>query len=167
MRRRGLAVLIGASLGVLAPAQASAAPSITLEPRCDVVDGRQVYSVDGHATGFRPGEVVAFTATTGGFAELGAGSLYYTVPAEGEFGFGGVGLYTPLGFTTVVAYSDANRNGLLDKGETVYATATIDNPCGPPTRRETCKNDGWRSYPSFRNQGQCIAFVERGEKPGG
>jgi hypothetical protein len=28
-----------------------------------------------------------------------------------------------------------------------------------PTSKEQCKNGGWRNFPQFRNQGQCIAFV--------
>jgi hypothetical protein len=28
-----------------------------------------------------------------------------------------------------------------------------------PTSKEQCKNGGWRNFPQFKNQGQCIAFV--------
>jgi hypothetical protein len=35
-----------------------------------------------------------------------------------------------------------------------------------PTSKDQCKNGGWRNFGStFRNQGQCVAFVERGPKP--
>jgi hypothetical protein len=35
-----------------------------------------------------------------------------------------------------------------------------------PTSRQQCKDQGWRNYgDTFRNQGQCVAFVERGPKP--
>ena len=33
-----------------------------------------------------------------------------------------------------------------------------------PTSKEQCKNGGWRNFPEFKNQGQCVAFVERGPK---
>ena len=33
-----------------------------------------------------------------------------------------------------------------------------------PTDKDQCKNGGWRNYPGFKNQGQCIAFVQRGPK---
>jgi hypothetical protein len=33
-----------------------------------------------------------------------------------------------------------------------------------PTSKEQCKKGGWASF-GFRNQGQCVAFVERGPKP--
>ena len=31
-----------------------------------------------------------------------------------------------------------------------------------PTSKEQCKNGGWRNFPQFKNQGQCIAFVNHG-----
>jgi hypothetical protein len=35
-----------------------------------------------------------------------------------------------------------------------------------PTSKDQCKNGGWRNFAdAFKNQGQCVAFVERGPKP--
>jgi hypothetical protein len=34
-----------------------------------------------------------------------------------------------------------------------------------PASKEQCKNGLWRDFPEFKNQGQCIAFVERGRGP--
>ncbi len=31
-----------------------------------------------------------------------------------------------------------------------------------PTSKDQCKNGGWRNYPQFKNQGQCVAFVNHG-----
>ena len=31
-----------------------------------------------------------------------------------------------------------------------------------PTSKEQCKNDGWRNFPQFKNEGQCITFVNHG-----
>jgi hypothetical protein len=31
-----------------------------------------------------------------------------------------------------------------------------------PTSKEQCKNGGWRDFPQFKNQGECIAFVTHG-----
>jgi hypothetical protein len=31
-----------------------------------------------------------------------------------------------------------------------------------PTSKEQCKKGGWRDFPQFKNQGQCIAFVRHG-----
>jgi 6-phosphogluconolactonase len=32
-------------------------------------------------------------------------------------------------------------------------------PPGVPTSKDQCKNGGWRNFPQFKNQGQCIAFL--------
>jgi hypothetical protein len=43
--------------------------------------------------------------------------------------------------------------------------SVVDAPSAP-TAKDQCKNDGWRNYgTAFKNQGQCVAFVERGPKP--
>ena len=34
--------------------------------------------------------------------------------------------------------------------------------CSQPALEEDCKNGGWRNFPQFKNQGQCIAFVNHG-----
>jgi hypothetical protein len=31
-----------------------------------------------------------------------------------------------------------------------------------PTSKDQCKNGGWRNYPGFKNQGDCISFVATG-----
>jgi hypothetical protein len=31
-----------------------------------------------------------------------------------------------------------------------------------PASKDQCKNAGWRNFPQFKNQGQCIAFVNHG-----
>jgi hypothetical protein len=38
----------------------------------------------------------------------------------------------------------------------------VDSP-PPPTSKDQCKNGGYKQY-GFKNQGQCVAFVERGPK---
>jgi len=37
---------------------------------------------------------------------------------------------------------------------------------GPPTSKDQCKNDGWRSFnnPAFKNQGDCVSYVATGGK---
>ena len=38
-----------------------------------------------------------------------------------------------------------------------------------PTSKDQCKNGGWRTFPGFKNQGDCVSFVATGGKnpPGG
>ena len=42
--------------------------------------------------------------------------------------------------------------------------AVVQQPRAPISK-EQCKRGGWRTFPQFRNQGQCVAFVQRGPKP--
>ena len=41
-------------------------------------------------------------------------------------------------------------------------------PVRLPTTKDQCKRGGWRQFPQFRNQGDCVAFVAtRGRNPPG
>jgi DNA-binding beta-propeller fold protein YncE len=35
------------------------------------------------------------------------------------------------------------------------------SPPRVPMRKEQCKRDGWRTFPQYRNEGQCVSFVQR------
>ncbi len=37
---------------------------------------------------------------------------------------------------------------------------------GPPTNKDQCKKDGWRTFnnPTFKNQGDCVSYLEKHEK---
>jgi hypothetical protein len=48
---------------------------------------------------------------------------------------------------------------LLDVEE---GDVTVTDAPALPTSRSECLNGGWRAFPGFKNQGQCIAFVTRG-----
>jgi len=39
---------------------------------------------------------------------------------------------------------------------------TVHDAVPRPTSKSQCKNGGWRTFPGFKNQGECVAFVERG-----
>ncbi len=45
-------------------------------------------------------------------------------------------------------------NAALTDGRAVVFDAPV-----LPTFKSQCKNGGWRNYPQFKNQGQCVAFV--------
>ena len=54
-------------------------------------------------------------------------------------------------------------NGYLVDGVSLSSGPVL---VGPPTNKDQCKKDGWKTFnnPTFRNQGQCVSFVERHEK---
>ena len=49
--------------------------------------------------------------------------------------------------------------GFLADGDIVVQDAPL-----LPTSKEQCGHGGWRGFPGLRNQGQCVAFVVRGQK---
>jgi len=54
-----------------------------------------------------------------------------------------------------------SESGTINTGDVVV----IDAP-SLPTSKDQCKNGGWRNFPGFKNQGDCVNFVEtRGKNP--
>jgi hypothetical protein len=53
---------------------------------------------------------------------------------------------------------------------TVNGTSEVPAPVvsGPPTSKSACKHGGWKSFtnPSFKNQGQCVSYVNHHTKHG-
>jgi hypothetical protein len=49
-------------------------------------------------------------------------------------------------------------------GGTVDAFAARISQLGRPTSKDQCKNDGWRNFPQFKNQGDCVSYVASGGK---
>jgi hypothetical protein len=82
--------------------------------------------------------VTAFNATRGDFFSLGGS----TGAAEGSLG-------------DAFIYGNSERAG----------TQQLIVTCLPENKEE-CNNGGWRDFgDAFKNQGQCVAFVQRGPKP--
>jgi hypothetical protein len=76
---------------------------------------------------------------------------------------------------------DNGGNGLDTMSALPFTRAPTDcSPIGPgsaltdgravvvdapplPTSKEQCKNSGWRNFPQFKNQGDCVSFVNNGK----
>ena len=59
----------------------------------------------------------------------------------------------------------------MDAAKSVTATFTLDEelPTGDtPSNKDECKNSGWKTFtdPSFKNQGQCVSYVQANEHAG-
>ncbi len=65
-------------------------------------------------------------------------------------------------FPTSAAAFDRTSSG-RDAFVVMIASPPVSNT---PTDKDQCKNDGWRQFtdPAFRNQGQCVSYVERRRK---
>ena len=46
--------------------------------------------------------------------------------------------------------------------DVVAGDVTVTDARALPRTKDDCKNGGWRNYPQFNNQGQCIACVNHG-----
>ena len=44
--------------------------------------------------------------------------------------------------------------------DVVEGDATITDAPALPTSKSQCKNGGWRTFPQFTNEGQCIKSVQ-------
>jgi hypothetical protein len=73
-----------------------------------------------------------------------------------------VGYTDSADFPTTAAAFDPSFNGGFDSWVAKFAGA------GPalPTSRDECKNDGWKTFGIFNNQGDCVRFVStKGKNP--
>lgn len=95
-----------------------------------------------------------------------------TSPLDVE-GHGAVELAANNGvFAYVTNSNSGNVSVIATSTNTVAATVTVgDGPAGvaitpgtrpSPTSKRQCKNGGWEAF-GFKNQGQCVRFVETGK----
>jgi hypothetical protein len=56
--------------------------------------------------------------------------------------------------------TDCTVPGLPTSGDAVTQGDIVVTDAHPlPTSKDQCKNDGWRNYAGFKNQGDCVSFV--------
>jgi hypothetical protein len=123
----------------------------TFEILRDLEDGPQYwggpYPLEGS-----PSDLLSFPLNAAGVAAFNA--------ARGEF-------FTLGGSGGGRSYRDSNlflHRNLIFAGVSDLAKLVVT--CALPTTKEDCKNGGWRNFPGFRNQGDCVSFVARhGKNP--
>jgi hypothetical protein len=147
----GLALALP-SISNAAPAPSASAaaatptqPTLSLKKDCETFPG--LNSVNVTLAGLPP-----FTEFVGTLVTPGGGTLSSseTTDASGSFDVT-VGSAEPGIFEATVVWS----------GGTLTQSLFVD--CSTPASKEECKRDGWRNFPQFKNQGQCIAFVNHGK----
>jgi hypothetical protein len=108
-------------------------------------------AVPVHCSGAAACDGAAFNTLPGGFS--GTDTYEATIrTASGAFADNGL-------FTAVFYRSDSSPlNGFNSDFLSALASPV---PLGP-TSKEQCKNGSWHNYPQFKNEGQCIAFVNHG-----
>ncbi len=77
----------------------------------------------------------------------------------------GANVYVAISVTDDVAEYDIGPGGRLSPKSPatvaagIFPRAVVVSPALVPTTKRQCKSGGWRNFPRFKNQGQCIAFV--------
>lgn len=69
----------------------------------------------------------------------------------------GQGNYTDQG--TASSYI-AFTNGAVSDFQESFASSQSQTTLIEPASKDQCKDGGWQNYPQFKNQGQCVAYVE-------
>jgi DNA-binding beta-propeller fold protein YncE len=131
----------------------------------------QSFYVSG-ASGGRPsdlGEVFQYDVGAGGALSsksppsVTAGS----VPAGLAVSPDGQSVYVANSFSNNVSQYDVGAGGALSPKSPAtvsvgdYAGAVAVSPPRVPTRKEQCKRGGWHNFAQFRNEGECVSFVQR------
>ncbi len=155
----GIAALTSLALAV--PSATAQAQILTVTPFCDST------TVGAPASGFQI-QVQPFSGVLLSIRD--ANGLFNPQPGPLSVPRFTIGVSFPpgIGATTFNLYQDTNGNGRLDPGEPLLETLSQPDPCTPalPTSKDQCKGGGWRTFAGmFKNQGQCVAFVQRGPKP--
>jgi hypothetical protein len=75
-----------------------------------------------------------------------------------------VACYPPSGSTFPIGATQVTCTATDQSGNSTTKSFNVVVRPFRPTVKEQCKNGGWRNFPSFRNQGECVAFVQRGRK---
>ena len=131
-------------------------------------DGKSIYVTNAFANAVRQFSV----GTDGALSVKSPATVQSGVSADGvAVSPDGKSAYvTSINDNTVWQYDiDPQSGTLVPKSPATVATG--EGPIGiavsplprVPTSKEQCKNGGWRNFPQFTNQGQCIVFVNQGQ----
>jgi hypothetical protein len=74
-----------------------------------------------------------------------------------------------IGLSTASSATDCSFVPPVSIAEVIAGGITIVDAPPLPTTAAQCKNSGWRNFPGFKNQGDCVSFVATGgnNPPGG
>ncbi len=115
------------------------------------------------------------TTISGSTRAIAPGGLFCGFGAHADFGFAGV----PLSYTATIHTASGNfrDEGKAFVGVVISGSDSFYPPAGTaqlrenfflslthpvligPTTKDQCKDGGWRNFPQFKNQGECVASV--------
>jgi hypothetical protein len=70
------------------------------------------------------------------------------------------GLSSFAGTTVRIRFAEVANQGNFNAS---VDNVTVTSKRLVPTSKDQCKKGGWRNYPQFKNQGECVSFVETGK----
>jgi DNA-binding beta-propeller fold protein YncE len=165
--------------GALSPKTPATVPTGTFSRGIAVTpDGNTAYVANGVLIGFPPGPrdnavsqydidplTGALSPKTPAAVPAGTGAFQVVVSPDGRSAY-----VTNFHDASVSQYDINPQTGTLSPKSpaTVPTPITANAPLGiavgplprVPTSKAQCKNEGWRNFPQFKNEGQCIAFVK-------
>lgn len=95
----------------------------------------------------------------------GPTAVGFTMDTTDTHVYGGIPMYGTYG----VQVTGKDKAGNVSEPITcsvVYEETPV--VVGPPTNKDQCKNDGWKTFnnPTFKNQGSCVSYITSNEKAG-
>lgn len=120
---------------------------------------------------------IAYNTNTWGYAPIGAPGPYESLNVgvpTGQLATSGSDVSPDQVFwntKTAAWYSDGGLggtgtfrldNGWVPNGTVAAKFVATELLVGPPTNKDQCKNDGWKTFnnPAFENQGDCVSSVQ-------
>ena len=126
-----------------------------------VTTNNDTFQFTNNVLQFTVGADGTLTPTPGGVA-TGNGASGIAITGDGESAY----VANP-GSNTISQYSVGTGGALSPRSPATVPTGSDPSQIAitptrrVPTSKAQCKNDGWQQF-GFKNQGQCIAFVEHG-----
>ena len=131
-------------------------------------DGKSVYvtnEFENAVAQYSVGAGGALSAKSPATVPTGTSPIGVAVSPEGRSAY-----VTNIGSDSVSQY-DVGPTGLLSPKSPAAVAAgslpqgiAVSPPARTPTSKGQCKTGGWRSFPGFKNQGDCVSFVATGGK---
>jgi hypothetical protein len=111
-----------------------------------------IHSGDFLITGSKSGGTGSACRDTSGSTGGGIAGLSYQATIHTS-----TGNYADQGTSHAVVRMSPSAGTDLAEDFTSSLTAPV---LIAPTNKDQCKNNGWKAFPQFKNQGQCVSFVE-------
>jgi hypothetical protein len=108
---------------------------------------------------------IACLHVTGRTAVLGANLLNFDVGALIEVVDGSPDTFGGMPLTVAVQEQDCRTPFVAPSQLPLVSGDLVVTDAEPfPSSKDQCKNGGWKNFPGFKNQGDCVSFVATGGK---